>query len=105
MMKYKFNTHNECHVETSGTSLQGYLSNVSFDRLKECFGEPSDFYDDYKSDAEWDILFKDGEIATIYNYKNGRNYNGSTAPKVEDIVNWNIGGHKGEVVRRIREII
>ena len=30
-------------------------------------GEPTDSFDEYKTDAEWIIEFEDGNVATIYN--------------------------------------
>lgn len=75
----------------SGTHLQGYI-NTDYATLVGCFGEPDGNFDDYKSDANWDITFADGTVACIYNWKNGRNYCGDAGEEVEYITDWNIGG-------------
>jgi hypothetical protein len=83
------------------TSLQGYIT-TTYAKLVEKYGEPLKD-DGYKSDAEWIIEWEDGAIGTIYNWKNGKNYLGNRGSEVEDITDWNIGGHKGTVVKRIRD--
>ena len=54
----------------------------------------------FKIDAEW--LLKDASgllgALTVYNYKNGRNYNGAHAAPVEQITDWNVGGRGGASV-------
>jgi hypothetical protein len=101
-MGYK--THNDGVNEmlVNGTSLQGHID-VDYATLCELFGEPSENYDDYKSDAEWVVQFDDGTVATIYNYKNGRNYCGPSAPAREDITEWNIGGKSKLAAQLVRE--
>jgi hypothetical protein len=90
---------------SNGTSLQGYI-NTSYADLVACFGEPDEHYDDYKSDANWDITFADGVCATIYNWKDGRNYCGADGLDVEDITEWHIGGHRGtDAEGRVHEVM
>jgi len=87
-----------------GTSLQGCIR-VGFNRLVKAFGEPEKRLNDgYKTDANWIMLTPDG-IATIYNYKNGKNYLGEEGWAKEDIVDWNIGGHKPEVAVWVKKAI
>lgn len=87
-----------------GTSLVGVLDGVSFHTLVTLFGEPGAGTD--KTDAEWIVEFSDGVVATIYNWKNGRAYNGPDAPHHTDITRWNIGGHESETVsERIGSLI
>lgn len=88
-------------VSPDMTSLQGYIT-TTYAKLVEKYGEPLKD-DGYKSDAEWIIEWEDGAIGTIYNWKNGKNYLGNRGSEVEDITDWNIGGHKGIVVKRIRD--
>ncbi|CAB4133861.1 hypothetical protein UFOVP263_27 [uncultured Caudovirales phage] len=92
----KFVTHNTSDVNINGTSLQGYIQANYYD-LVELFGEPNSG-DEYKIDAEWDILFEDGTVATIYNWKDGKNYCGSDGFPVDDITDWHIGGFNKEAV-------
>ncbi len=99
----KFTTHNEAVIEVSGTHLQGYIS-VGYEDLVKTFGEP--FYGDgYKSDAEWSICFEDGTRATIYNYKNGKNYCGDNGLETHRINEWHIGGFDNKAVERVLEVV
>lgn len=84
----------------TGSSLQGTVE-VSYKRLVEVFGEHKDLHDDYKSDAEWWIKFGDGTFATIYNWKDGKNYNGDDGMEVEDITDWHIGGADSKSVEMV----
>lgn len=74
----------------NGTSLQGYI-NCDYSTLVKVFGEPQGGYDDYKSDCAWDVVIN-GVVCTIYNYKDGKNYNGPAGLDKEYITNWHIGG-------------
>ena len=86
-----------------GTSLQGYI-NISYSDMVELFGEPTDG-DGYKVDVEWVMYFDDSPV-TIYNYKDGPNYNGDQVfeyddcyPNIEDKDrDWHIGGEGPEAV-------
>ena len=109
---FHFVTHNHVKdIDPSGTSLVGYLEVTSFYRLIEMFGRPSDNFDDYKSDAEWDIEFDDGLVATIYNWKNGLNYNdkidkdGNHGLQLTDITYWNVGGKDPKVLDRLMTML
>jgi len=73
-----------------GTSLQGYVD-VSYKELVAKFGRPSDG-DGYKVDAQWAVKFEDGTVATIYNYKDGKNYNGRSGTPKTKIRDWHVGG-------------
>ncbi len=75
---------------SNGTSLQGYID-ISYTQLVNKLGEGSG-HDDYKSDAGWTILFGNGTVATIYNYKDGINYCGESGTPKESIRDWHIGG-------------
>lgn len=102
----KYTTHNQVgYIDTNGTHLQGYI-NCSYDDLCEAFGYPlEDGYDDYKSDAEWHIVFEDGTRATIYNWKNGKNYCGADGLNICDMTQWNVGGYSREALHRIAEVV
>ena len=99
-----FITNNDQDIEIGGSCLQGYIE-VSFAKLVETFGEPSDNYDDYKSDAEWQIEFENGVRATVYNYKNGINYCGTSGTPVKDITDWNVGGYNKQAVEMVMEAL
>ena len=84
-----------------GTHLQGYVS-TTYDKIVAKYGQPIEG-DGYKIDAEWIIEWEDGLVGTIYNWKNGRNYLGEDGTPTEQIDEWNIGGHKPIVVKRIKD--
>jgi len=78
---------------------------ISYAELVAVLGEPiAEHYDTDKSDAEWCILFGSGQVATIYNYKDGRNYMGLDGKDKEDIREWNIGGKSQAVLRKMSEL-
>ena len=101
--KMEFTTHNDGTPETGGTSLMGYIE-VDYKLLVEKFEQPNN-WDTYKSDAEWDIEFTDGTVATIYNYKTGRNYLREDGLNVEDITTWHIGGKSDRALKLVKLII
>lgn len=79
-----------------GTCLQGYAT-TRYERLVQVFGPPTNNGDGYKTDAEWDLVTPEG-VATIYNYKDGINYNGLEGKTTEAITDWHIGGKDKAVV-------
>jgi hypothetical protein len=99
----KFKTHNDKEVNTGGTSLVGTID-INFNKLFEVFGEPTGS-DGYKSDAEWEIEFEDGTVGTIYNWKDGINYNGDDGTPTEEITHWHIGGNSKEVISKIKSVL
>lgn len=86
----KFQTHNDKQVNSGGTFLIAEIK-TSYSKLVSLFGEPT-VGDEYKIDAEWEIEFEDGTVATIYNWKDGKNYCGSDGLNVQNIKDWHIGG-------------
>ena len=93
-------------INTCGTSLMGYLPKpTTYENIVKAFGEPFFNKGGYKTDAEWAIEFDDGEIATIYNWKNGKNYCGDDGTEIKLITDWNVGGNSQDVVDRIIEMI
>jgi len=87
----------------NGTGLSGYID-ISHADLVAKLGESTDYFDNYKSDAEWVIQFGNGQIATIYNYKDGRNYMGADGKDKEDIREWHIGGRGAAVLKSVSEL-
>ena len=61
--------------------------------------------DEYKTDVNWGLEFEDGTIATIYNWKNGKNYCGERGLPVEDITEWHIGGHEPRVASWVEDYL
>jgi hypothetical protein len=100
MTTLNFKTSN---VNVSGTSLQGHIT-CNYVNLCAMFGAPVTKGLD-KSDAEWAIKFDDGQVATIYNWKNGKNYMGDAGIATHHIIHWHVGGRSPEVVSRIEQLI
>lgn len=88
-----------------GTGLQGYCEEgTTYAELVACFGEPHSDGDGYKVDAQWILQFSDGTVATIYNYKSGKNYLGDDEGAcVENLIgsDWHIGGTSEKAVDRV----
>jgi hypothetical protein len=64
------------HVDTDGTSLQGYLpTTTTYQQLVDIFGLPEigpgpiDFKIRDKTTCSWSLRFEDGTVATIYDWK------------------------------------
>jgi len=96
-------THNEKHININGTSLKGKIY-CSYYTLVSLFGQPT-VGDEYKTDAQWEVEFDDGTVASIYNWKNGKNYCGADGLDVQDINEWNVGGRPYGVEDRIQQVI
>ena len=95
----KFVTHNHTFINRDGTSLQGKIA-APYAKLVAVFGLP-DVGDEYKTDAEWVIKFEDGTIATIYNWKNGKNYLGDEGEEVTSMDRWHVGGISQDAVANV----
>lgn len=93
--------------DAGGTFLQGELD-ISYQELCSVFGKPHSNGDGYKVDAEWILQFNtpDGPVvATIYNYKDGKNYNGRNGTATSRIREWHIGGKDEQVVTLVRQAL
>ena len=96
---------NKPSINTNGTSLQGCI-NCSYDDITDILGYQLDSgFDDYKSDAEWHIEFDDGTVATIYNWKNGRNYLGDQGLYPEEITEWHVGGRDKKALDKVMKVL
>jgi hypothetical protein len=101
--KATFFTHNDKSIDCNGTHLQGSIT-ATYAELKALFGKPHDG-DGYKVDAEWEIEFADGTVATIYNWKDGKNYNGSSGLPKTKITDWHIGGNDKKAIQKLKELL
>lgn len=79
----------ERHIEITGTGLSGYV-NCTYKQLVALLGKPNAQNDGYKVDAKWAVEMN-GKILTIYNYKDGKNYNKSNGLATKNITDWHIG--------------
>lgn len=78
-----FRTHLNGPVNTNCTSMQGTIQSTLL-QLTKAFGAPragvdGGFY-------EWDILFDDGQVATIYDWSR------KVQPEPTELMSWHIGG-------------
>jgi hypothetical protein len=85
-----------------GTSLAGYIK-VSYKNIVELFGKPNSTGDDYKIDAEWEFTMNK-KVMTIYNWKDGKNYNKEHGLKVSQITDWHIGSAEADVTEEINQL-
>jgi putative N-acetylmannosamine-6-phosphate epimerase len=93
-------------ADICGTSLRGYV-HTSYKTLHNLFGKPNlpkAKEQGGKIDAEW-ILETPYGIASIYNYKDGKNYNGRAGTAVKDITEWHIGGLNKETAILIQQAV
>ena len=90
--------------DITGTHLQGYIS-TTYENIVSVLGKQHHNGDDYKVDAEWALKFEDGTIATLYNWKNGKNYCGDEGCDLEEITEWNIGGHSPRAVELLTDLL
>jgi hypothetical protein len=98
-----FYTHNDKEIYCNGTYLQGSIT-TTYAKLKALFGQPHNG-DGYKVDAEWELEFADGTIATIYNWKDGKNYNGKDGLPKTKITDWHIGGNDKKAIQKLEELL
>ena len=75
------------YKSTDGTSFFGTTIRTSVDELINAFGEPSMEYNtgEDKVNFEWEMETEDGEVFTIYDWKEGRPL------RLSERVNWHIG--------------
>ena len=88
----------------SGTSLKGSID-CDYATLVEIFGPEHSDGDGYKVDAEWCLQFSNGVVATIYNYKDGKNYCGPSGLAKTQLTDWHIGGKSAIAQRTVDEYI
>ena len=78
-----------------GTSLKGHIT-VTYNSLVKVFGQPDSFGGD-KTTVEWRLLFANGTVATIYDWKE------ITSPKdhPDDKYEWHIGGKNIDAMQQV----
>jgi len=91
-------------TKVSGTSLQGYIK-CDYATLVQVFGKETSDGDGYKVDAEWGLEFSDGVVATIYNWKNGKNYCDDDGLEVSEMTEWNVGGYSKQAVANVTKLL
>lgn len=76
---------------SESSSLVGSID-IPYKKLVKLLGKPNAVGGDYKTDAEWCIRVN-GKYMTIYNYKDGKNYNGKSGIATTKLTDWHIGGN------------
>jgi bacillopeptidase F (M6 metalloprotease family) len=84
-----------------GTSFHGTVINSTINELTRSIGEPQYDAGRYasgfdKTAVEWTCETKDGDVFTIYDWKEGLS-------NEDDIIEFHIGGHSEEITKRALE--
>ena len=81
------------YQSTDGTSFHGITIRASVEQLTKAFGDPSMEYNtgEDKVNFEWEMETDEGEVFTIYDWKEGRPL------RSDEIVTWNIGSKSKSV--------
>jgi hypothetical protein len=87
--------------EISGTYLQGYTVSTTRRQISAVFGDPTEYQEGGKVSIEWGILFNDGTLATVYDWKR---YEQGT-PGLDEEMIYNIGGLTPEAVARVADAL
>lgn len=87
-------------VSIEGTWLQGHIV-ATRRELEATFGAPAFEDEGDKVTTEWDILFDDGTVATIYDWKRYE----LGAPTMDERITWNIGGKSFAAVERVEDAL
>lgn len=95
MIKFKTFKSDNVGMTANGTHLQGYV-NAYYHQLVEVFGEPTYSSGGDKTTVEWVIEFKDGTIATIYDWKCYETPMGE--------YEWHIGGFDYAAVNHVQAV-
>ena len=93
---------NKTDKDISGTSFHGITFNASVNEITEMFGEPSyeDNYGDDKVNFEWNMETIDGDMFTIYDWKEYKKLD------LNEIVEWHIGAESRSIsVQALDEIL
>jgi len=83
----------------NGTSFKGDFM-AYYDELVKVFGQPDHGPNNFEHDkvtCEWDLMFEDGTVATIYDWKESETPMGNYL--------WHIGGKTSEAVDRVLEAL
>jgi hypothetical protein len=82
--------------QTHNTRRVGFLD-AAYDNLVMAFGPPLRCHDNAGTHFEWNIMFNDGTIATVYDY--------NMAKPCYDVMEWHVGGHTSDVVKLVERAV
>ena len=84
--------------QANGTCLKNQVD-CSYDELIDLFGEPtSEESSDGKVQVEWVVLYDDGRVCTIYDWK-------EYDTEVRNVRDWHLGGNDGIAPKRVKKLI
>jgi hypothetical protein len=83
-----------------GTSLKGYVT-TTLGKLIDTFGEPEYYGEGDKVTVNFSILFDNGVVAKIYDWKR---YEMGT-PALDEVFQYNIGGHSLQAVILVKQAL
>lgn len=91
----------QTNKETNGTSFHGITFTATVQELRKVLGEPTFETNDGqdKVNFEWEMETEDGEVFTVYDYKEYRRL------KENEDIEWHIGGHNSLTTRNAAEEI
>lgn len=93
-----YTTHSEdadVISETRNTRLIGLLD-AAYDNLVMAFGPPL-LSNNFGTHFEWNIMFNDGTIATVYDY--------NMAKPCYDVMEWHVGGRTIDALRLVERAV
>lgn len=84
-----------------GTSFHNSTVNATVNQLRKILGEPlfEDNKGDDKVNFEWELETEDGEVFTVYDWKEYRSIS------EDEVINWHIGAKHWTVSNRAEEEI
>ena len=88
------------YVSADGTWLQGHIV-ATRREIEAVFGAPAYEDEGDKVTTEWNILFDDGTVSTIYDWKRYE----LGAPAMDERITWNIGGKSFAAVERVTDAL
>lgn len=94
-MKFTTNAQDPS-IEDPGCSLQIDRMRADWGKLVALFGEPEQNIGD-RVQVQWVIRFEDGEIATVYDWKENC--------EPEEVTRWNVGALNKMVAHRVYQIV
>jgi len=85
----------------SGTSFHFHTVEATPNQLKKILGEPvyEENTGDSKVNFEWELETNNGDVFTVYDYKEYRPIG------MDEKIKWHIGGHSSAITSKIEEIL
>ena len=93
----QFQTHAQAEIPVVMSQRFGSIS-ATRAQLQHAFGVPMPHqHDDYVT-TEWRIVFADGTIASIYDFRHP-----TGKPMPDEVLSWSVGGYSRQAVERVHQ--